>query len=265
MKKIIISLAPVAASTAIDADALALDVQKSVAAGAAMCHLHCRRPDGSLTADTEFMVECFEKILAKTDVLVQASTGGVSDLTIEERCTPLDYPKVESASLNGGSTNLGEAVYRNSFDDIRYCAKAVYEKKTIPEIEVFDIGMIHNIEMTAKEYPFRNPIIYNLVFGHKGGMQPTVESLAAFRSFVPADAKWGVTHFGRDNWHFLAAAIAMGASIVRIGFEDSAFLAQDKSASMNYELVERLAHLIRAIGFDTATPDEAREIMHTLK
>lgn len=53
------------------------------------------------------MEECFEAILKKTDVVVQASTGGVSDLTIEERCNPLNYEKVESASLNGGSTNLG--------------------------------------------------------------------------------------------------------------------------------------------------------------
>lgn len=261
MKKVIISLAPVQASTPIDAKALAVDVEKSVQAGAAMCHLHCRRPDGSLTADTGYLTECFEEILSKTDVVVQASTGGVSNLTIEERCTPLTYKKVESASLNGGSTNLGEAVYFNSFDDIRYCAREVYAKNIIPEIEVFDIGMINNIEMTAKEYPFRNPILYNLVFGHKGGMQPTIESLAAFRSFVPAHAKWGVTHFGRSNWDFLAAAISMGASIVRIGFEDSPWLSPTQNAVHNYELVERLAALIRAIGYETATPDEAREIM----
>ena len=102
MRKVIVSLAPVRAGDAVDANALAEDVKKSVDAGAAMCHLHCRRPDGSLTADISYMEECFETILKKTDVVVQASTGGVSDLTIEERCNPLKYEKVESASLNGG-------------------------------------------------------------------------------------------------------------------------------------------------------------------
>lgn len=262
MKKIIISLAPVAASTAIDENILAADVAKSVALGASMCHLHCRSKDGSLTENTAFLVECFEKIRSKTDVVIQASTGGVSEMTMEQRCTPLTYSKVESASLNGGSTNLGEAIYNNSFADIRYCAKAVYENGIIPEIEVFDIGMIHNIELTAKEQPFRNPIIYNLVFGHKGGMPPTMEALSAFRSFVPANALWGVTHFGRDNWNFLAAAIAMGASIVRIGFEDSPYLTPFVDATSNYELVDKLALLIRAMGFETATPDEARAIMN---
>ena len=141
MRKVIISLAPVQAGTSVDAVKLAEDVEKSVKLGAAMCHLHCRKPDGSLTPDLalpcfgiknkyQFFLqsECFDEILKRTDVVVQASTGGVSDMNIQERCNPLDYPKVESASLNGGSTNLGEAVYVNSFDDIRYCADAVYKR-----------------------------------------------------------------------------------------------------------------------------------------
>ena len=66
--------------------------------------------------------------------------------------------------------------------------------------------------VVKSEQPFADPMLFNLVFGHKGGMQPTPEMLAAFRSFVPSDALWGVTHFGRDNWTFLAAAIAMGAT-----------------------------------------------------
>ena len=228
MRKVIISLAPVQAGTSVDAVKLAEDVEKSVKLGAAMCHLHCRKPDGSLTPDISYMSECFDEILKRTDVVVQASTGGVSDMNIQDRCNPLDYPKVESASLNGGSTNLGEAVYINSFDDIRYCADAVYKRGILPETEVFDIGMLHNMAVVKSEQPFADPMLFNLVFGHKGGMQPTPEMLAAFRSFVPSDALWGVTHFGRDNWTFLAAAIAMGATVVRVGFEDSHYLAEGR-------------------------------------
>lgn len=46
MRKVIISLAPVQAGTSVDAVKLAEDVEKSVKLGAAMCHLHCRKPDG---------------------------------------------------------------------------------------------------------------------------------------------------------------------------------------------------------------------------
>ena len=93
MKKVIISLAPVQAGTSVDAVKLAEDVEKSVKLGAAMCHLHCRKPDGSLTPDISYMSECFDEILKRTDVVVQASTGGVSDMNIQDRCNPLDYPE----------------------------------------------------------------------------------------------------------------------------------------------------------------------------
>lgn len=262
MRKVIISLAPVEAGKAIDKEKLVEDVVRCAQAGAAMCHLHCRRPDGSLTPDISEFTDTFERIAEKTDLIIQASTGGVSDMSIEQRCRPLDYWRVESASLNGGTTNLGEAVYINTFDDIRYCAKAVYEREIIPEIEVFDIGMIYNIRMTQEQVPYREPVLYNLVFGHRGGMQANMECLTAFRAAVPAEAGWGVTHYGRDNWDFLAAAIAMGASVVRIGFEDSRYLAPGRNAAWNYEEVEKLAALIRAMDLEVASPAQAREIMH---
>ncbi len=262
MRKVIISLAPVQAGTPVDAGKLAQDVAKSAEAGAAMCHLHCRKPDGSLTPRIDYMVTCFEEILTRTDIIVQASTGGVSEMDIRQRCNPLAYEKVESASLNGGSTNLGENVYINSFEDIRYCADEVYRRGILPETEVFDIGMLHNMELVRKERPFADPMLFNLVFGHKGGMQPTPEMLAAFRSFVPGDALWGVTHFGRDNWTFLAMAIAMGATVVRVGFEDSAYLSEGVTAQYNYQIVEKTAALIHAMGLETASPAQAREILH---
>lgn len=263
-RKVIISLAPVKSGMPVDRAALAQDVAKCVEAGAGMCHLHCRLPDGSLTPDTAEFIATFEEILSRTDVVVQASTGGVSEMSIEERCNPLEYWRVESSSLNGGSTNLNGSVYINTDSDIDYCARVSYERGVIPEVEVFDIGMIYNVERSAQKQPYRRPIFYNLVFGHKGGMQPDITCLQAFRSAVPADAKWGVTHYGRDNWEFLAAAIAMGASVVRIGFEDSAYLADSVEARYNYEVVERLVQLIRAMGLEPATPAETREIMGTL-
>jgi 3-keto-5-aminohexanoate cleavage enzyme len=265
MRKVIISLAPVRAGTPVDSQKLADDVAKSVRSGAAMCHLHCRRPDGSLTSDITYLKECFDAILKKADVIVQASTGGVSNLNIQERCAPLEYEKVESASLNGGSTNLGESVYSNSFDDIRYSAKAVYDRHILPETEVFEIGMLHNMELVQREQPFAEPVLYNLVFGHPGIMQATPETLAAFCSFVPKTALWGVTHYGRDNWTFLAAAIASGATIVRVGFEDSDWLSETETARFNWQVVERLVQLIRAMGLEPATPQEAREILRLSK
>ena len=260
-RKVIISVAPVAGPEPMLPEQLALDVAKCIDAGAGMCHLHSKSREGKLTPDISVISEAFDRILDKRDVVVQVSTGGISEMDIVQRCNPLEYRRAETASLNGGSTNLGEAIYCNSFEDIRYCARACYEKQILPEIEVFDIGMIHNIQLIREELPFRDPVLFNLVFGHKGGIGPTIEALSAFRSFVPKDSLWGITHFGRQDWTFLAAAIAMGAVVVRIGFEDSRYLSEGVAAEYNYQLVEKLANLIRAMEMEPATPEEARQIL----
>ena len=123
--------------------------------------------------------------------------------------------------------------------------------------------MIYNVERSALRQPYRHPVFYNLVFGHHGGMQADITCLNAFRSAVPQNARWGVTHYGRQNWEFLVTAIAMGAEIVRIGFEDSAYLSPIEDAKYNHQLVARLVQLIHDLELEVATPQEARIILGT--
>lgn len=264
-KKVIIALAPMEASVPIVIDTLVKDIVDSVNAGASLVHLHARDNKGEMSRNTDLLVKAFERALTQADFVVQASTGGISDMTIEERCYPLDYKNVQSCSLNGGSMNLGENLYHNTFNDIRYVSHKAYKANTVPEIEVFDISMIQTMEHLLQDLPYKEPRAYNLVFGHRGGMEATINNLFAFKSFVPEKALWGVTHFGRTGWDFIAAAIAMGAFEVRIGFEDSRYLADDVSATRNVEVVARLKQLIESIGFEVATPKEAKEILNITK
>ena len=91
-EKILISVAPVsAADKEIDPVRIANDVIACAKAGAAMVHLHVRDRQGNLTPDLSVLKEIVERIREKSDIVIQASTGGVSDLTIEERCAPLYY------------------------------------------------------------------------------------------------------------------------------------------------------------------------------
>ncbi len=262
MKNVIISVAPVMATDYFRPEELAEDVKKCVDYGATICHMHCKDEQGKLTPNIDFMAKTFDTILEKTDIIVQASTGGISEMTIEERCNPLNYSKARSSSLNGGSTNLGEVIYNNSFEDIRYCNKAMIEKNISPEIEVFDIGMINNIHLLSKEMELQQPLIINTVFGHKGGMPATIEHLMAFRNFIPKNTIWGVTHFGRDNWQFLAGAIALGVDLVRIGFEDSPYLNKDENAKYNFQLVEKLSCIIKSMELNVASLEKAKEILN---
>lgn len=90
-------------------------------------------------------------------------------------------------------------------------------------------------------------MLFNIVLGHRGSTPATVDALIALRSMIPRDALWGITHFGRRNFDIIAAAVAMGASEVRIGYEDSYYLSAEEKAQHNYQQVAKLATLIRSM------------------
>lgn len=261
-RKVLISVAPVsAANNHVDPQAIARDVIDSAKAGAGQVHLHVRDANGALTPDLSVFKDTVERICAASDIVIQASTGGVSALTIQERCAPLYYDRVETCSLNVGSVNLGDSVYINPIQDVRYCINEVIQQHILPEIEVFEIGMIDTVLELAKEYPFQDPILFNIVLGHKGAAPATVEALHALRSFIPEGMLWGVTHFGRRSDFIFEEAVRMGASTVRVGFEDSDYLNETTRVETNAELVAHTAQLIRRLGCEPATPADTRTML----
>lgn len=261
-RKIILSLAPVPGpSDSIDPQALSAEIVEAAQAGAGMVHLHVKGRDGKLTDDLTTFREIVEEVCSKSDIVIQASTGGVSQMDIRQRCAPLSYERVETASLNPGSVNLGRLVYQNPDDDVKYCVREIYGHGILPEIECFELGMINRVTELAKELPFRSPVLYNIVLGHPCTTPATVDHLVAMRSFIPRDAMWGITHFGRRSFDILISAIAMGASLVRIGFEDSPYDGERQAAN-NVELVKRMAEIVRCMGHDTASPAEVRELLN---
>jgi len=266
MRKILISVAPVAATDAlIDPKAVADDVIACAAAGAGMVHLHVRGLDGRLTPDLSVFIETVERIREKSDIMIEASTGGVSGMTIAERCAPLGYAAVEAASLNVGSVNLGRSVYVNAPDDVEYCVKSILDRRIIPEVEVFEIGMIDAAARLAEKFRFEFPLLFSIVLGHVGAAPATVEALFALRSFIPSGAVWGVTHANRRSFDVITAAIGMVAATVRVGFEDSRYIDETTTADRNAPLVERVARIVGAMGAAPATPGEARAMLRAAR
>lgn len=94
-----------------------------------MVHLHVRDREGRLTPDLSLLEETLAMIRRDSDIIIEVSTGGVSDLNIRERCAPLYSELVEACSLNVGSTNLGKAVYCNPIDDVEYCIREILKQK----------------------------------------------------------------------------------------------------------------------------------------
>jgi 3-keto-5-aminohexanoate cleavage enzyme len=266
-RKIIVAVAPVShhidpeAPGPITPEEIADEISRCAEAGAGMVHLHVRDRQGNQTEDLGVFSETLDLIRATSDIVIQGSTGGLSSLSLEERCVALNDPRVETASLNMGSVNFDDDVYINRLPDIRYWARRMAQTNVIPELEVFEAGMIPVIELLATEKILHAPFAVNFCLGVRWGLSADPKTLLYLTSMLPDDNHWGVVHAGMNDLSILAAAIVMGASVVRVGFEDSRHYAPGKASDNNVVLVEKLVSLIRQIGYDIAGPQEARRVL----
>ncbi len=266
-RKIIIAVAPVGRSVAPPAinpltpRRVADEVIRCARAGAAMVHLHVRDAKGAQTEDILPYSQTLDRIRAAADIIVQGSTGGLTSLSLEERCVALNDPRTEVASLNMGSVNFGEEVYINRLPDIRYWAKRMRQTKTVPEMEIFDSGMLPAARALIAEGAVKPPYSICFCLGFHWTLAPDPRSLFFMTALMREAVPWGIIHDGMRDFTLLATAIGLGASLVRVGFEDSIFWAPGQAARRNVELVRKLAELVRLLGHEVATPDEARRIL----
>ena len=271
-RKIVVTVAPVChvgkpvpegSFNPLTPEEIAADVAACAKAGASMVHLHVRDLTGEQTFDMTQFSRTLDLIREQSDIVIQGSTGGLSTLSLEDRSVCLSEPRVEVASLNMGSVNFGESVYINTLPEIRYWAGRMREEKVVPEMEIFDLSQVETCTKLADEGVLDRPMSYNFCLGTgtASNLSDTPRNLHYMTSLMEADGHWGLNNDSMKDLHFLGLAIAMGASVVRVGFEDSFYYEEGKTAPTNAFLVEKLVELVRALGCEPATPDEAREIL----
>ena len=272
MRKIIVTVAPVChvgkeipaeCKNPLTPEEITEDVLNCYKAGACQVHLHTRDLKGNPTFELDVFQQTINMIREKTDMIIQGSTGGLSTLSLEERCVSLNVPEVEVASLNMGSVNFAETVYINTNPELRYWAKRQQEADVVPEMELFDLSHVECCTRLADEGVIRRPLHYNYCVGPgaSSNLSATGRNLALLNALAEQGTSWGVNHDSMKDFSILACAIGMGANAVRVGFEDSFYYAPGKRAHTNAELVERLVALIHMMGCEPATPAEAREML----
>ena len=230
--------------------------------GASMVHMHVRDQQGEQTEDIADFSATLDLIRKDSDIVIQGSTGGLTDLTLEQRCVALDDSRVEVASLNMGSINLGEDVYVNRMPDIRYWARRMEETRVVPELEIFAAGMLPAYVQLVEEGVLKPPYSIGFVLGVRWALPANPKTLFFIETLLPEkNVPWGVIHAGMQDFSLLAIAMGMGASVVRVGFEDSPYFAPGKVAQTNAELVERIVSLIKQMGYEVASCDDVRQIL----
>ena len=125
------------------ADELAAEAARCAKAGASVIHLHVRDEEGRASQEGKRFREAIRKIRARTDVIIQTSTGGAVGMSVAERAGPLECTGADApdmATLNVGTINFGEDVFMNRAADTAEMARRIRAHGAMPEVEVYDAG-----------------------------------------------------------------------------------------------------------------------------
>ena len=246
------------------------EAKRAADAGAAIVHIHARTPEGGPEWGLETFAEIFSEVRARTDVIVNFSTGAVG-VAPEERVAHISALRPEMAALNMGSMNYAiysekkkafyhDHVFANPFKDIRFFLEAMNAAGVRPEMECFDAGHVANTRPLIDLGVLKPPYQFSLIMGVLGGIPGTTRQLVNQVDSLPPQSHWQVIGIGLNQWPLLAAALTMGGN-VRVGLEDNFYVEDGRMAKSNADLVEKAARLARDLGRPVATPEEARGLL----
>jgi uncharacterized protein (DUF849 family) len=74
------------------------------------------------------------------------------------------------------------------------------------------------------------------------------------------DYYWSILGAGRHQTNLVTMGAILGGS-VRVGLEDSIYLAKGQLAQANADQVAKIARILRELSLEIATPDEARHML----
>ena len=246
-------------------DEIAADAERAMAAGAAIVHLHARDDQGAPT----WKPDVYRRVVAAVrercpDVVVCVSTSGRTFTEFEQRAAVLKLDgdeQPELASLTLGSLNFPKQASVNDPDMIRRLAERMRERGVLPELEVFDLGMVDYLVYLLERDVLRPPVYVNVLLGSLGTLAATPANLVTVVNALPVGSVWSGAGIGRFQFGVNGLAIAMGGH-VRVGLEDALWLDGAKTRpATNKLLVERVATIGTALERRCATPDEARALI----
>jgi uncharacterized protein (DUF849 family) len=258
-------------------------------AGAAVIHLHARNPaDGRPDQSVEAFGRFLPSIHKATDAVLNLTTGGAPWMGVDERIAPAVHFKPEVASLNMGSMNFGlfpmlgryqefkfewerpaleatrDLVFRNTFADIETILTFGRENGTRFEFECYDTAHLYNLAHFVERGLVEPPFFIQTVFGILGGIGTHPDDVTHMRRTADrlfgADYQWSVLGAGRHQMPIAAMSLAMGGH-VRVGLEDNLWARPGRLATSSAEQVAIARRMIEELGFEVATPEDARAIL----
>ena len=254
-------------------------------AGAAIAHIHVREPgSGAASRRVALYREVVDRIRGSdTDVVINLTTGMGGDLFLGpdehplalsddtdcvgqvERMKHVEELRPEICSMDCGSFNYDEGnyVYVSTPGMLQLGALRLQGIGVKPELEVFDLGHLYFAKQLLAEGLLDHPALFQICLGLRWGAEAHAKNFMAMVDQLPADANWAGFGVGAMEMPMVAQAILLGGN-VRVGLEDNLYIERGVFAS-NTQLVERAYKIIRLMGAEIQTPEEARQTLGLVK
>lgn len=262
----------------------------AASAGAAILHLHARNPEtGQPTADPDVFMQFLPRIKEQCDAVINITTGGSSLMTLDERLAAPLVARPEMASLNMGSMNFGlfpmkarysdwkfdwepklldatkEVVFKNTFADIESIFDQLGNQHgTRFEFECYDVGQIQTLAFYLREGLIKKPVFVQFVLGVLGGIDACPENLMHMKAtadrLLGDNHRFSVLAAGRHQIPLATIGAILGGN-VRVGLEDSLLIGRGKLAASNAEQVVKIRTILEELGYEIASPSEARQML----
>ena len=273
MKKIVITAALCGAGTTkeqtpyvpITPEEIAADAVACVKVGASVIHIHIRDKEGKNTMETDRWIEVVTKVrealaAENLDAVLNLTSSG-SKFPEEMRLAHLPILKPEMCSYDPGTMNWANSyVFLNTPSFLEKLGELTIKEEIKPELEIFDGGMIGNVEYYLKKGFLKEPLHYQLVLNVSGGMKGNIENINYIVSKLRPGSTWSISGIGASHMACMLGGLAAGCTGLRVGLEDNIYMEKGVLAT-NAQLVERACRLAELAGREIATAAEAREIL----
>jgi 3-keto-5-aminohexanoate cleavage enzyme len=263
------------------ADEIADSVHGAYQAGASMVHVHARDPQHLTrpSKTTEIWYAVNRKIRERCpDIIINDTTGGGPDMTMEERLSCLDArPEVASLNLTPDMSKfaikeraapLSDPHPAQMYDDcipfsykvVNWFADEMKKRGIKPELETYHTGGIWVIQDLIQGGKLEKPYWVQTVMGYQTSSFPTVDNVSHLLRELPPDCLWLCSGIGPYQLPMTTLSLLMGGH-VRVGLEDNVYYRRGEKAKSNAQLVERTARLATELNRPVATPKQAREML----
>jgi len=229
------------------------------------------------------------RIKQACDAVINITTGGGHNMTVEDRLAAPMKASPEMCSLNMGSMNFGlypmlnrykefkydwepkylemtrDFIFKNTFKDIERILKDLGEGHgTRFEFECYDLGHLYNLAHFLDRKLVKPPLLIQTIFGILGGMGADPENLTHVKHIADKlfgdQYHWSILAAGRHQLPLITMGAVMGGN-VRVGLEDSLYIGKGKLAQSNAEQVRRIRVILENLSLEIATAKEAREML----